>query len=124
MSVSSVTIKAIFTNLLFVIGVILIIFGFSKGTLTLARIATFEKYPLDSYQETKCELEVDAPRYVKPDGTVENLTAAEKSTKLAKCSSSLEHERSVKKLDDLVISFSTLIAGTAVAFSFKRFIFK
>ncbi len=124
MSVKADTIKAIFTNLLFVIGVILIIFGFSKGTLTLARIATFEKYPLDSYQETKCELEVNAPRYVKPDGTVQDLSPEEKSKQLAKCTASLEHERSVKKLDDLVISFSTLIAGAAVAFSFKRFIFK
>src|SRR3990167_7920317 len=46
-------IKAIFTNLLFVIGVILMVIGFIRGTTTAVNSIVFEKYPLEQYEKTR-----------------------------------------------------------------------
>lgn len=116
------TIKAIFTNLLFVIGVILIIFGFVQGTLVTVRMITFEKYPLNSYEETRCDLEYNS-RILTPTGEValsDEQIAAQKEM----CLKSIEHERQVRKTEHLVTAITTLVAGTVLVLSFRRFIFK
>lgn len=77
MSVKGETIKAIFTNLLFLIGVILMIVGFIRGTSTTVKFLVFDKYPLNSYEETRC----DYPQYSKPinpDGTMSEISEEEK----------------------------------------------
>jgi len=106
------TVKAIFTNLLFVIGVILIILGGSRAILTVVRLAVFDKYPLDSYAETRCSY---APIPAQ-DGEVMPKLEAE-------CMSSLDYERRLKLTDDIVNSSTMLISGIALALSFKKFIF-
>lgn len=118
------TIKAIFTNLLFVIGVILIIFGFTNSALTISRIVTFDKYPLHSYEEGRCELEFSRPAYVSTEESIAQLSDEELATRKERCDASLEQQREVKKVEDIVTSVSVLLAGTFLALTFKRFILK
>jgi hypothetical protein len=119
---NSESIKAIFTNLLFVIGVILIIFGFIQGTLTAVRLLTFDEYPLASYEESRCEMEFTASKPVLAPGEA-SMSAEEIATRQAKCETSLAHARKVKQTEHIVSSLSTLIAGTVLIWSFRRFIF-
>lgn len=124
-------IKAIFTNCLFVLGVLLIVFGFIQGTLTAVRTLTFEEYPLASYEETRCDLEyldIKTPRVmVTPSGeetVVEESTSAEEiERRQAKCKATLAHARQVKQTEHIVTSITTLVAGSVLVFSFRRFIF-
>ncbi len=106
------TVKAIFTNLLFVIGVILVIVGASRGILTVVRLVVFDSYPLDYYAETRCTL---LP--ARPDGG-EVMPIID-----GNCEESLEHERKIKLTDDIVNSVTMLLSGLALTLSFKRFIF-
>lgn len=117
------TIKAIFTNVLFVIGVVLMIFGFTRGSLTVVRLLTFDKYPLESYEETRCELEFQN-RFPMPEGSTAVISDEEKQKSLQKCQSVVEHDRQVRKVEDIVTSVSTFISGVSLAFVFKRFILK
>jgi hypothetical protein len=121
------TVKAIFTNVLFVIGVGLIIFGFIYGSSTVSRLLAFDKYPLNSYQETQCDMQYAQPMLTydgggKPSPPPEDSTDEWEEQK-AKCVASLEQERRVKKTDDIVSSVSTLIAGLVLVLSFRQFIF-
>ena len=78
MNVKGDTIKAIFTNLLFLIGVILIVVGFIRSTSTFVKFLVFNKYPLDTYMENSCEY----PQYSKPvmeNGTQPEITEEEKA---------------------------------------------
>lgn len=106
------TIKAIFTNVLFLIGVILLIIGGSRGLLTLTRVVVFESYPLDPYAETRCNVSPIAP--------VEGEIMPRPDVN---CLENLEHERRVKLTDDAVGATTMLIAGFILTFGFKRFIF-
>ncbi len=119
------TIKAIFTNLLFVIGVIFVIFGFIQGTQTAVRLATFEKYPLQVYEETRCEYENDAMRPIDPtNGSPVPLNNDQLIDRKSKCESSLDYQRKVKQTEDIVVSITTLVAGAVLVLGFRRFIFK
>lgn len=115
-------IKAIFTNLLFVIGVILLIFGFVKGSITIAYIAIFDKYPLDQYQETMCDNNYSIRSMDKtealPSMQENDLTEAKLN-----CQKQTERQRNVNKATDVVASFTTLISGVALVYFFRRFIF-
>ena len=118
------TIKAIFTNLLFVIGVILLIVGFVQGTRTAVKLITFEQYPLDPYTETKCS----QPPYAVPvavDG-VKTMPVSEETTRHTKeeCENELIHERKVKKTEDIVGAITMLVSGGALVFFFRKFILK
>jgi hypothetical protein len=117
------TIKAIFTNLLFVIGVIFLIFGFIQGTQTVVRLATFDKYPLQIYEETRCENEFPAMRpVIEPDQPP--MSDQDQQERRQKCEASLDYQRRVKQTEDIVVSITTLVAGAVLVLSFKRFIFK
>lgn len=113
------TVKAIFTNFLFVIGIILLIYGFVQGSLTAVRLLTFDKYPLNSYEESRCNAEYFARG---PQDTP--LSAEEVAAQKADCLESVEHDRRVRKTEHLVTSITTLMAGAVLVFSFRRFIFK
>jgi len=115
-------IKAIFTNLLFVIGVILVVVGFVRGVSTTIKTLMFEDYPLDSYEETRCELEL-SPRAV-PDkiNIDESLSKEEREEKRQVCLSGLKQARKVKQVEDITYSVSFLISGLALTMIFKRFI--
>lgn len=119
------TIKAIFTNLLFVIGVGLIIFGFIRGALTISRLVVFDKYPLQQYEEQRCEYE--AMPYIPVDGEKEGMVSGpqeDAQTRKEKCLESVEHQRDVRKIEDIVTAITTLVAGSVLVFTFRRFIFK
>lgn len=118
------TIKAIFTNILFVIGVILIIIGFTQGTLTITRMFVFDKYPLNSYEETRCEFESGMSKPVIQDENATPLSDAEIKDRKEKCLVSLEYQRKVKKTEDIVGSITMLISGIALVYVFRRFISK
>lgn len=115
-------IKAVFTNLLFVIGVVLIIFGFVRGSITVAYVALFDKYPLDQYQETMCDTTYPA----RPEEKTENAPSVQnvdlKEVKI-NCEKQIERQRTVNKATDIVASFTTLISGAVLVYFFRRFIF-
>ncbi len=115
-------IKAIFTNLLFVIGVILAVFGFIRGTLTITRLVVFDTYPLASYEETRCSVET-SPRVIGVDGK-EMETKEDAAKRMELCVESLEKQRDIKKVEDIATSISTLVAGIFLILAFKRFILK
>ena len=108
------TIKAIFTNLLFVIGVILLIVGFSRGVLTATRLVAFDDYPLDYYAETRCAI---TPKLTEENGEV--MPKVDEN-----CEEALTYERKIRLTDDVVNSVTMLVAGAALTLSFKRFILK
>jgi len=116
-------IKAIFTNLLFVIGIILLIFGFIQGSLTATRLVVFDTYPLDSYEETRCEYDFQAPTY-SPDGKqIAETNPEEVEKKKEACRKSIEQERKVRKTEDIVRAITTIVSGAILVMSFKKFIF-
>lgn len=119
----SQVIKAIFTNLLFVIGIILTITGFVRGTSTAVKIAVFDKYPLNNYEETRCELDPVSREVPLAKPIEETLTEEEKLERQESCIKSLEYSRRIKKVEDITYSISFLVSGLALAVIFKRFIF-
>lgn len=117
-------IKAIFTNLLFVIGIVLVIVGFIRGTLTITQIIVFDKYPINSYEETRCDQGIVPVEATKKEGETSALTKIEIKEQKDKCLSSIEQGRKVKMTEDIVTSITTLLSGVALIYFFKRFIFK
>lgn len=117
-------IKAIFTNVLFVIGVIFLIAGFIIGTQTVTRSVLFENYPLNSYDENRCEFEQPFPTIIEKGDEVQSESPEEIENRKQKCLAGLAHDRKVKQTEDIVGSVTSLVAGAALVFSFRRFIFK
>jgi len=127
-------IKAIFTNVLFVIGVILLIAGFANGTSTAVKTIVFDQYPLNSYDETRCDMEnwypvepAVAPAAPATDSgsEVDPQTKAkeEMEKRTEKCLASLERQRDMKQVEDTVSSVTLFISGLALVVIFKGFIF-
>lgn len=119
-------VKTIFTNLLFTIGIILVIFGFIQTTLTITRIVVFEKYPLNVYEENQCDYIKQQSQYYYPlpeEGQQKPLSDDQIESQIADCEIGLNKNRDIKKVNDIVTSITTLVAGSILAFSFKRFIF-
>jgi len=119
------TIKAIFTNLLFVVGVILLIYGFIQGSLTIARSLIFDQYPLNSYEETRCEYEFAAPKETVgvAKATPSGETANQSRQTYEGCQQQLNYQRKIRQTEHIVGAVSTFAAGLILVVSFKRFIF-
>lgn len=107
----SEAIKTIFTNLLFVIGVALVIVGASRGILTIVKLAVFDKYPLDYYTETSC---ANRPVPVQDGEVMPKLEV--------NCTGLLDYERRLRLTDDIVNSTTMLLSGLILTLSFRRFI--
>jgi hypothetical protein len=140
-SLKNSSVKAIFTNLLFVIGVILMVIGFVNGTTTAAKLAFFDQYPLHSYEENRCDNEAylrSAPLELgigKQDLQINDAsTPAEIAAKKEvfnkkmeaqkeKCIKELDRLRKLKQVEDTVSSISFLVAGVALTLAFRQFIF-
>lgn len=118
-------IKATFTNLLFVIGVILLIVGFAQGTNTAVKSIAFEKYPLRAYDETRCETEFMYPTYPADAVSEKDIQVEQeqKEKRLQSCLKSIENQRNTKQVEDAVGSFTLFISGSVLVFIFKGFIF-
>ena len=115
----STLIKAIFTNLLFVIGVILMIVGFIRGASTVSKTLVFDNYPLNSYEENQCD-HLAIVRPVEP--VAEDIKQSPEDK--AECESRLTYQRNVKQTEDVVGSISFFVSGLALTIAFKRFIFE
>ncbi len=122
------TIKAIFTNLLFVIGVILLIVGFIQGTRTAVKLLTFDQYPLESYEETKCSQPPytgvePVPMPLENGKTAAIVNKGSESIK-ADCEMQLNHERKVRETEDIVGAITMLVSGGTLVFFFRKYILK
>jgi len=112
------TIKVIFTNLLFVIGVIITVIGFVHSTSTVAKLILFEQYPL-GYEE-------DCRTLTRPIAVEEKtpiISKEEQQHQEESCRSRLELQRQERKVSDITTSISTFIAGGVIILTFRRFIF-
>ncbi len=114
------TIKAIFTNLLFVIGVILLIWGIAKATSTGAKLLSFDEYPLQGYEESRCDY-------------ISNPVAGDKTTPVQleeitkqhnQCMDSIEKQRALQKVDDIVQSVVLPLSGITLVYFFRKYILK
>jgi hypothetical protein len=117
------TIKAIFTNLLFVIGVILLIWGVAKAASTGARIISFDKYPLQGYEESRCEYVAGLSAPVMEKGIVAPSEADQQLQK-KECLNSIEKQRALQKVDDIVQSIVLPFSGLTLVYFFRRYILK
>jgi hypothetical protein len=117
-------IKAIFTNLLFVIGIILIVIGFIRGVSTTVNSIVFDQYPLEEWQETRCSLDLgyQDPQLSPTDAKFPETQEAYEQRKI-ECEAALDIARQTKQVNDISQSVSFLVSGLALALIFKRFIF-
>src|SRR3989344_6146292 len=113
------TIKAIFTNLIFVIGIILTVVGLIRSTSTLAKIVVFGEYPLPSYEETRCAYQPIVPLENGAEDKITDYQLQERD-----CNQKLQKDRKLRMVDDIVVSVSLLASGLVLCYSFRRFIFK
>lgn len=111
-------VRAIFTNILFIIGVILTIFGFGRGSVTAAKFIVFGTYPLNGYEETRCDIQTSPMR----EGDTQ--TAEERRDARMSCFEAVERERKLQMIEDVVGSITMFTSGVVLIFSFKRFLFK
>ena len=122
------SVKAIFTNLLFVIGIGLTIFGFIKGSLTASKVLSFDRYPLDQYQETRCMYPVMPTEPIPLKGeNIQKQTPEQDDyykKEAERCMNEQEQQRKIKKSDDIVVSATTLFSGLVLILVFSKFIFK
>lgn len=116
-------IKEIFTNLLFVLGVILMVVGFVKGVSVVAKSIIFDKYPLDSYKETECDLRPGPRAVLLQEEVAEPLPEGKNVENKQKCLEKLEQSRQVEQVEDITSSISILVSGIVLVLAFKRFIF-
>lgn len=128
------TITSIFSSILFVLGVILLIVGFFIGSSTLVKTVAFAEYPLDSWEETRCEQDMWYPTepqlYLSEEisriETVEANSALQKQKqekRVADCKDSLAQQRRTKQVEDSVAALTLVISGLALVLSFKGLFF-
>jgi len=117
-------IKAIFTNLLFVIGVVLMVVGFIRGTSTLINSIVFDQYPLDEWQETRCTVDMSyQDPALLPVDSISTETKESFEQRKVVCQQAVDKTRKTKQVNDITYSFGFFVSGIALALSFKRFIF-
>lgn len=116
------TIKAIFTNLLFVIGVILLIWGIAKAASTGARLVSFDKYPLAGYEESRCDY-MSGPSMPITEKMIVPAPVDQQNQQ-KQCLESIEKQRALQKVDDIVQSIVLPLSGLALVYFFRRFILK
>lgn len=123
MAVKADTIKAIFTNLLFLIGVILIVIGFIQSVSITAKLIVFESYPLNSYEENRCNNLTNT----RPAPVLEKTaTDSAQPTKeeIQQCKVDLEQDRKLRMVEDVTRAIGFLTSGIVISAIFRRFIFK
>ncbi len=113
-------VKVIFTNLLFTIGVIVLIIGFVNSVRTVTKLVVFDEYPLRSYEESRCDNTPAAPA-APLDG---EQTTPQKSAQeyREECVVKLNHDRKIRQVEDITTSVSLVLAGGALVAVFRRFI--
>ena len=125
-------ISAIFSNILFVIGVILLIIGFFIGTHTLVKSIAFTQYPLPSWEENRCDHEmlyqIEPYMPFAEEKEAEEIPLSlllaeqkqEQKQQIDKCLISVEQQRKTKQVEDAVGAFVLLTAGSVLVFVFRK----
>jgi hypothetical protein len=107
-----------------VIGVLFLIFGFIQGVTTSVKLITFDQYPLNSYEETRCQYMSSIDSSLAPEIVNEKRPSQEDMDRQRnQCQEQLEFERRVRKTENITTSITTLVAGAILVISFRRFIF-
>lgn len=108
-------IAAVFTNVLFVVGVVLMVVGFIGRVSTVAKLVVFDGYPLP-YGEDRCAYPEPMP--VRVEGEVNPVEKTQEQT--ARCMMALERERQTRKVEDITRSIGFLVAGGVIVYSFRK----
>ena len=93
--------------------------GFTQGTAVVVKSLVFDNYPLDNYEETKCNLGMPTREVPLEKNEIEPISEEDRKDKQDVCISGLEHARKVKQVEDITNSISLLIAGLVLAKIFK-----
>jgi hypothetical protein len=104
----------VFGNLLFLIGVILLVVGFVRGLQTAAFSLFLDKYPLQSYEEN-CALAYGRPI----DNNYKGPSDQELQDEKKDCESRIERSRKVKQIGDISGSIGLIISGVVLAILFN-----
>lgn len=115
------TIKAISTNILFALGVILVVIGFIRGSSAVVNSLAFNEYPLDEWQESRC-MEVGAfqsPLLLEKDQTAFLEAKEHFEQQKIECEKTLERVRRTKQVTDFTYSFGFFASGIVLAVLFK-----
>lgn len=119
------SIKAIFTNLLFVLGVILTVIGFVRTSMFAVKVIAFDKYPLPEWEEARCVINPGPlPKFDTQDPQTKEIEERRAVEEEARCKISQETRRSNKIVEDSVSGITTFIAGVVISLIFKGFIFE
>ena len=121
-------VKVFFTNLLFVVGVVLLIVGFSIGANTLAKSLIFPQYPLKVWDETRCEYDMwpvedvssSQAQQLSPEAL--EYSNQQKKARLDSCQASIAQQRVTQQVEDSVTAITLLISGLLLTLFFKGFI--
>lgn len=118
--------KVLFNNILFVIGVILLIIGFGTGTNVVLKSVMFDQYPLQVWDEGRC----DDPYMYGPvafDRASSEESNAQSEEQKAKqwredCMASLGRQRTTKQVEDIATASTLLISGAILTIVFRRYL--
>lgn len=110
-------IQTIFTNFLFAIGVILLVVGFVRGILITTRLIVFDTYPLENWEETRCENMTPA-MIQEPNIKQPNLEESEKFQ--TRCKEEVAHSRKVRQVEDIATVAGLLVSGVALSYFFRN----
>lgn len=111
-------IKTIYLYVFSGLGLGLFLFGVFSGVFFLVNVTQFDKYPLQTYEETQCDYPHYGP-YAKPVPIGEETREATPSSQEfeeqeRKCEERLELTRQRKKVDDATRTLAFLIIGSLV----------
>lgn len=119
MSISTQTITTFFMNLLFAIGVILMIAGFVFGFKTLSYTLFLDEYPLEPYEQDCWQYSrpvmVDSPQ-LNQDATPPAQLSENPDPQ---CLSQITARRKVKQIENLTNSLGLFVAGIIVVLFFN-----
>ena len=115
MAIKTKPIIALFLNLLFALGVIILIFGFINSLRFGAYTIVFDDYPLNQYEEDCAYLR--GPIEISPDGKPVNPEASEKLEQ--DCEQKITRRRQIKQVNDLTTSLGLLISGLFLIYLFN-----
>lgn len=114
------SIVTIFQNILFVIGVILTIIGTSLTVTLVAKLVIFDSYPLNEYEENRCQYQNYPTRSVIEPGQQATATPEEAEAERQECLDQVEVLRKVRLVEHVSQAAVTLIAGIVLVYVFRR----
>lgn len=117
---SNPTVRALYLYLFSGLGVILMIIGAYLSVLYFVRITQFEKYPLPSYEETRCDFVSDYPPFPPPGETTVATPTEDTENRRQECLTQLEQTRQRKETEDFTAALTLLVLGGIVFYPHWR----